>query len=91
MNGPTRNDEEAPETDRRNAARQNIRPGGRRELTLTLDEVADVLRCDVRTVRKLIRTQALCAIRISPRVTRITERALGEYLGYPPSNSNNGR
>lgn len=57
-----------------------VRPGGRRELTLKLTEVATILRCDVRTVKKLIRTQALGAVRVSERNTRVTERELGRFL-----------
>jgi hypothetical protein len=34
-----------------------IRPGGRREYTLTLDEVAEVLKVHVKMVRKWIRAQ----------------------------------
>lgn len=77
----------APDDDRRTSSgsiRRDVRPGGRREWVLTLDQVAEVLQTDVRTVRKLIRTQALRAIRISPRGTRVTERALGEYLHPKP-------
>ena len=66
--------------ERRDPSRQGIVLGGRRELILTLSEVADILKCDVRTVKKLIRDGALFAIRVSPRITRVTERALGEYL-----------
>jgi excisionase family DNA binding protein len=81
MDGHTeQSTEHAPDSRRPEA--QHVIPGGRRELTLTLQEVATVLKCDVRTVKALIRKQALRAIRISPRLTRVTERALGEYL-YP--------
>lgn len=64
--------------DRRSSGR--IEPGGRREHTLKLHEVADVLRTDVRKVKMLIREGHLRAIRISPKVVRVTERALGEFL-----------
>jgi hypothetical protein len=80
---------------RRNAGA--IEPGGRRALVLTLQQVADVLSVDVRTVRKLIRLQreedaeaksegrsprtiGLRAVRLTERLTRVTEQALGEYL-----------
>jgi hypothetical protein len=42
--------------DRRHGEPQ-VRPGGRREWTLTLDEVAAVLQVHVKQVRKLIRIQ----------------------------------
>jgi excisionase family DNA binding protein len=80
---------ETPPTDRRAVPRPGpdrrqapptVRPGGSRELTLTLREVADVLKVDVRTIKKLIRSQALVAIRVSPRNTRVTERALAAFL-----------
>jgi excisionase family DNA binding protein len=64
-----------------------VRLGGGRELTLTLREVAEVLKVDVRTVKKLIRTQALFAIRVSPRNTRVTERALTAFLEGDPTGS----
>jgi hypothetical protein len=35
----------------------DVHPGGRREYTLTLDEVAAILKVHVKTVRKLIRCQ----------------------------------
>ena len=80
---------ETPQHDRRATPRPGpdrrahpptVRPGGGRELTLTLREVAEVLKVDVRTIKKLIRTQALTALRVSPRNTRVTERALAEFL-----------
>jgi excisionase family DNA binding protein len=60
-----------------------IEPGGRREYTLTLQEVAAALKTDVRKVKMLIREGHLRAIRISPKVVRVTERALGEFLDPP--------
>lgn len=72
-----------PALDRRDPARQAPRPGGNRELTLTLPEVANVLRINVRKVKMLIREGYLRAIRISPRCVRVTERALGEFLDGP--------
>jgi excisionase family DNA binding protein len=74
-----------PPPDRRDPAVQHVQPGGRREWTLTLREVAQILRTDVRKVKLLIREGHLRAIRISPKVVRITERALGEFL-HPVSN-----
>jgi hypothetical protein len=69
--------------DRRDPTRQGVLPGGRREYCFTLTEVADVLKTDIRTVRKLIRTKALRAVLISPRVTRVSEQAIGDYLNPP--------
>jgi excisionase family DNA binding protein len=66
--------------DRRDPAQQQVLPGGKREWTMTLPEVAAVLKVSVGMVKKLIRQGALRATRISPRVIRVTERALGEFL-----------
>jgi len=69
----------APPVDRRDP-HHTIQPDGRQEHTLTLPEVAAVLKVTVRTVRKLIQNGELRAIRVSPRVTRVTERALEEFI-----------
>ncbi len=41
----------------RRTSKADILPGGRRALTLTLEQVADALQVDVRTVRKLMKHQ----------------------------------
>jgi hypothetical protein len=50
-------DRQVADTGRRPARLDEIRPGGRREYTLTLDEVAEVLKVHVKVVRKLIKIQ----------------------------------
>jgi excisionase family DNA binding protein len=62
---------------------ERVEPGGRREYTMTLHEVAAILKTDVRKIKMLIREGHLRAIRISPKVVRVTERALGEFLDPP--------
>ncbi len=58
----------------------NDTSGAAIEPTLKLDEVARALDTDVPTVRKLIRMKALRALRVSPRITRVTQGALREFL-----------
>ncbi|MGB1226015.1 MAG: helix-turn-helix domain-containing protein [Mycobacterium sp.] len=57
------------------------------EPLMTLDEVADVLRCDRRTVLKLIHIGSLQAIEITKGERphrRVSQEALRAYL-YPPA------
>lgn len=70
----------ASDDERRQPESQQVIPGARREVTLTLDEVASVLKISVPTVKKLIREGALYAIRVTPRNVRVMEVELGEFM-----------
>jgi excisionase family DNA binding protein len=50
---------------------------------LTLEEAAVYLKTTVETVRKLIAAEALPALKLSPRNTRIAEDALYRFIHQP--------
>ena len=61
----------------------HLPPNFQMQAFYTPDEVADLLRVHVSTVREWIRSERLFAYRISERVSRIPLGSLMELLGEP--------